>query len=423
MAHASGSGLPRATRSRSRSEGWGGGAGTRPRLADAGWRGTGARRGPASGTAYALHRRRDARSRARSRVNPWDSRGERLGVRERSNGSTMWQAFLVACGVPTSRGTSRGQGTSAAAVARLDHLAACHTAVELMPLPTPPASALVMTAWAGRARRSYGPPGTQRSGRGAAREMVLLARLKTSGPRAIPLAYAPVLQRGQTPWAGAPFDGRRLRTVRSLVHTALLDREFTWTPEARCGMRSGRSPSTSRDIGGASALARAKPHVPWCSRTTQRARLIAPARGEARATSQWNDDWHQAALSRPGSDGTTRAYRRAPHELARAREGFPPGRASAPREAPTRPASRALPSRVVTSSNHDQAEPRVGDGSRLSPTCGRSRSHGALRSRPPCRSLHVDEFAPSPPSSISSLPGELARACVTAGARSSPRSR
>ncbi len=280
-----------------------------------------------------------------SRSNPWDVAGPSVLVDPRAFEWTddAWQGrpWREAVVYELHIGTFTGDGTFAAAIERLDHLAACGvTAIELMPvadfagqrgwgydgvLPFAPDSA-------------YGTPDDMKRLVVAAHERGLMVLLDCVynhfGPEGNYLhEYAPQFFNAahQTPWGAAiNFDGAHSRTVRDFfIHNALYwVEEYGFDGLRMDAVHAIRDDSPTHVVTEIAHAVRAGPgrarHVHLVLENDRNeARLL---KGQRRATAQWNDDWHHAAhvIATRETDGYYADYAARPvSHLARAlAEGF-----------------------------------------------------------------------------------------------------
>ena len=324
-----------------------------------------------------------------SRSNPWDVKGPSAVVDPRAFEWTddAWQGrpWREAVVYELHIGTFTGAGTFAAAIGKLDHLAACGvTAIEVMPvadfagtrnwgydgvLPFAPDAA-------------YGAPGdfkrfvVEAHARGL---MVLLDVVYNHfGPEGNYLSrYAPQFFNAahQTPWGAAiNFDGEHAENVRAFfVHNALY-----WIEEFHLdGLRMDAIHAIADDSGLhiVREIARAIAAGPGHDRHVHlvlendrnEAHLLERDSGNTHATAQWNDDWHHAVhvLVTGEKDGYYADYAKRPGQmLARAlAEGFAyQGEPSAHRGGQTRGERSAHlepPTFVPFLQNHDQVGNRA----------------------------------------------------------------
>lgn len=324
-----------------------------------------------------------------SRSNPWDVTGPSALVDPRAFEWTddAWQGrpWHEAVVYELHIGTFTPEGTFAAAMGKLDHLAACGiTAIELMPVADFPGD----RGWGYDGvlpfapDAAYGTPDDFKRLVVAAHERGLMVLLDCVynhfGPEGNFLHdYAPSFfnPSHQTPWGSAiNFDGEGSRVVRDFfVHNALY-----WIEEFHLdGLRLDAVHAIADDspMHIVEEIARAIAAGPGHGRHVHLvlendrndAHLIDPGRGVAHATAQWNDDWHHAAHVLLTNERSS-YYRDYAHDhgahLGRAlAEGFAyQGESSAHRggEARGQPSSR-LPftAFVAFLQNHDQVGNRA----------------------------------------------------------------
>jgi malto-oligosyltrehalose trehalohydrolase len=283
-----------------------------------------------------------------SRFNPWDVNGPSVVVDPRAfdwpddgwRGRPWREAVVYEVHV----GTFTPEGTYAAAIGKLDHVAdAGITAIELMPLAD----------FAGRRNwgydgvlpfapdAAYGTPEDLKRLVAAAHARGLMVLLDVVynhfGPEGNHLArYAPQFfnPARQTPWGSAiNYDGVLSKTVRDFfIHNALY-----WIVEFHLdGLRLDAVHAIADDSAThiVSDIARALANGPGAERAVHlaiendrnEAHFLERAAGVPHATAQWNDDWHHAAhvLATGERDGYYADYAPRPAwYLARAlAEGF-----------------------------------------------------------------------------------------------------
>jgi malto-oligosyltrehalose trehalohydrolase len=324
-----------------------------------------------------------------SRSNPWDVNGPSAVVDphafEWDDGDWRGRPWHEAVVYELHIGTFTREGTFAAAIAKLDHLADTGiTALEVMPvsdfrgarnwgydgvLPYAPDAA-------------YGAPEDFKGFIAAAHKrgiMVLLDVVYNHfGPEGNHLGrYAPQFfnEARQTPWGAAiNFDGEHCEVVRDFfVQNALY-----WVNEYHLdGLRLDAihaiHDESRRHI--VREIARALKEGPGRERHVHlvvenehnSASILDASRGEPNATAQWGDDWHHAAhvLLTGEKDGYYEDYAERPAwQLARAlAEGFAyqgdasPHRKGAPRGEPSRELS--LTAFTPFLQNHDQVGNRA----------------------------------------------------------------
>jgi maltooligosyltrehalose trehalohydrolase len=323
-----------------------------------------------------------------SRSNPSDANGPSAVVDPRafewSDAAWRGRPWHEAVVYELHIGTFTPEGTFAAAIARLDHLADTGiTAIELMPvadftgkrnwgydgvLPFAPDSA-------------YGTPDDMKRLVAAAHARALMVLLDVVynhfGPDGNYLSlYAPQFFNAahQTPWGAAiNFDGEHSRTVRDFfVHNALYWVEEYHLDGLRLDAVHAIADDSPRHI--VAEIAAALAAGPGAERAVHlvlendqnRARLL-DRNAPAHAAAQWNDDWHHAAhvLVTNERDGYYEDYAARPAwMLARAlSEGFAyQGERSPHRKgAPRGEVSSALPfsAFVPFLQNHDQVGNRA----------------------------------------------------------------
>ena len=341
--------------------------------------------GVAAGTAYAFRLDNGARvPDPASRSNPWDVNEPSAVVDPRAfewtddawRGRPWHEAVVYELHI----GTFTNEGTFAAAIERLDHLAQCGiTALEVMPVADFPGARNWgydgVLPFAPDA--AYGAPDdfkrfvVEAHRRGL---MVLLDVVYNHfGPEGNYLRlYAPQFfnPAHQTPWGAAiNFDGEHAQTVRDFfVHNALY-----WIEEFHLdGLRMDAIHAMADDSPThiVSDIARAIAAGPGHDREVHlvlendrnEAHFLGRGLGKAHATAQWNDDWHHAAhvLLTGETDGYYCDYADATaHQLGRClAQGFAfQGEASAHRGgAPRGEGSAHLPHEAFVAflQNHDQ---------------------------------------------------------------------
>jgi malto-oligosyltrehalose trehalohydrolase len=281
-----------------------------------GWHETAAPAGPGTRYRYRIDGALEVPDPA-SRCNPEDVHGPSMVVDplafEWNDGAWLGRPWEEAVLYELHVGAFTPEGTFAAAIGRLDHLAALGiTGVELMPvadfpgarnwgydgvLPFAPDSA-------------YGPPEDLKRLVAAAHERGLMALLDVVynhfGPEGnyLPAYAAPFFSEGRgTPWGAAlDFDGARARVVRDyVVHNALY-----WLEEYRFdGLRldavhaifDDSSPHIVTEL---AQRVRAGPgrsrhvHLVLENDGNESRRLDGTGRSPARCNAQWNDDLHHA---------------------------------------------------------------------------------------------------------------------------------
>ena len=387
--------------------------------------------GVAAGTAYAFRLDNGARvPDPASRSNPWDVNEPSVVVDPRAfewtddawSGRPWHEAVVYELHI----GTFTAQGTFAAAVEKLDHLAQCGiTAIEVMPL----ADFAGARNWGYDGvlpfapEASYGAPEefkrlvVEAHARGI---MVILDVVYNHfGPEGNYLsAYAPQFfnPAHQTPWGAAlNFDGEEAANVRAFfVHNAVY-----WIEEfhldglrmdAIHAMADDSETHVVREIARAIAAGPGhhRPVHLLLENDRNESRLLERGAGDVYATAQWNDDWHHAVhvLVTGEKEGYYADYAREPaSHLARSlAEGFAyQGEASAHRGGDTRGEPSAhLPHEAFVTflQNHDQVGNRaLGDRiSRFAPAEALRLATATLILAPAVPMLFMgDEFGASTP--------------------------
>ncbi len=252
-----------------------------------------------------------------SRAQPWDVNGPSALIDPLAfewaddawRGRPWHEAVLYELHI----GTFTPAGTFAAAIDRLDYLADLGiTALEVMPVAD----------FAGRRNwgydgvlpfapdAAYGTPEDFKRFVAAAHARGLMVLLDVVynhfGPEGNQISrYAPQFFNAahQTPWGAAiNFDGEHARTVRDFfVHNALYWVEEYHLDGLRLDAVHAIADDSPRHI--VAEIAQALAEGPGRGRAVHlvlenernQARLLEPAAGAARATAQWNDDWHHGA--------------------------------------------------------------------------------------------------------------------------------